>query len=202
MKQAIVLAALLAAATQSSAPACGFYAPRVFIIANHFQAGTFALADHRDVPADGWSLLSPRSYDDTLMAEAPASPAIKLTLVGTSGTRVVDATKRVFLKGGWDRAGAMGAYELGETGKGFAIAVSGSHVGLAFTPMTWVENGIEHLDNLEATTTWKNNDFETVVKRDGLDLGTYPGKTLGRLDSDGMQYLLIDHAGDVHAIFI
>ena len=136
MKQLLVLSALLATAAQSSAPACGFYSPRVFIITAHYVLHqgerTFALTDHRDVPADGWGMIAPQSYDATQIADAPAVAPMTLTLLGDGAPETVTTTKRVFLKSEFDRHEPMGAVELAPGDSRFAIAVSGKHVDMAF----------------------------------------------------------------------
>ncbi len=223
MKQLLVLSALLAT-TANSAPACGFYSPRVFIITAHHvpHVGerTFALTDHRDVPQEGWNLLAPSSYDSAQIADAPAIQPMTLTLLGDGAPETITTTKRVFLKGEFDRHEPMGGVELATAGKHFAIAVSGKHVDMAFAKLeagTWTpedakwlaDNKIDwseayalHLGNLDAFSSYVGDEEQTVVRRAGVLLGQFAGHAIGRLDADGQQFLLIEHAGDVRSIYI
>jgi hypothetical protein len=223
MKQLLVLSALLATAA-NSAPACGFYSPRVFIITAHYVLHqgerTFALTDHRDVPADGWSMIAPQSYDAAQIADAPAVQPMTLTLLGDGAPETVTTTKRVFLKGEFDRHEPMGAVELATGDKHFAIAVSGKHVDLAFAKLergTWTADDakwladnkidwtladVEHLGNLDTFSAYSDGEEQTVVRRAGVLLGQFAGRPVGRLDADGQQFMLIEHGGDVRSIYI
>ena len=225
MRNLLVLSALLAAASRP-APACDFYSPRVFIITDHFVPGaavherTFVLADHRDVPTEGWSLLAPRSYDPAEIADAPAIQPMTLTLLGSGAPVTVTTTKRVFLRGEFDRHDPMSAFEIDARGKRFAIAVSGSHVDMAFAPLehaewtaddarwfaankiAWSEAAVEHLGNLDAFTAYIDGEQQTVLRREGQLLGQFAGRPVGRLDADGQQFMLVEHDGAVRSIYI
>jgi hypothetical protein len=225
MRNLLILSALLAAATRP-APACGFYSPRVYIITEHFIPGeavrerSFALTDRRDVPADGWSLLAARSYDPTQIADAPASPPMTLTLLGDGAPTTITTTKRVFLKHELDRHDPMGGYEIATGGKHFAIAVSGSHVDMSFAKLEsatwtaddekwladnkipWTAAEVEHLGNLDTFSAYIDGETQTVVRREGVLLGQFAGRPVGRLDADGQQFMLIEHDGSVRSIYI
>ena len=229
MRNLLILSALLAplATASRSAPACGFYMPKVFLVEDHYipdggahHERSFVMADHRDVPTEGWTALAPRSYDATQIADAPAIQPMTLTLLGNGAAQTVTTTKRVFVRDSFGDAPAMGAYEIDTGGKHFSIAVSGSHVDLAFAALAqgvwsqddakwladnnlaWRDASIETLGNLDALTAYVDGQFKTTIRRDGHLVGTYDGRPLGRLDSDGMQYLLVEHAGDVRSIYI
>jgi len=219
MRNVILLAPFLTLATRP-APACGFYMPRVFMVSDHYGAGAFALTDHRDVPTAGWLQLAPNSYDATEIAPAPATPALTMTLLGTDGARVVQATKRVFVRNDWGRGQPMGAYAVDTGGKYFQIAVSGSHVNMTFerlAPAAWTADdarflaanqlpwstaAVERLGDVESLTASVDGEERTVVRRGDVLLGTFDGTVIGRLGADGMQYLLVAHDGDVRAVWL
>ena len=226
MRNLLALSALLCLAATRPTPACGFYMPRVFLTSTHYiphgapNEVTFALTDHRDVPEDGWQLLAPMSYDSTMIAAAKDSPSLTLTLLGPDAKTVVTSDHRMFVKGGFDRAAPMGGYVVDTKGKHFDIAVSGSHVDMTFERLTsidwtgadglwladnklpWVSASVEHLGNVDTLTAYIDGAERTAIRREGQLVGTYDGRPLGRLGADGMEYLLIDHDGDVRSIML
>ena len=227
MRNLLALSALLCLAARP-APACGYYPPRVFLVTHHFvpqstqHERTFALTDHRDVPDSdsAWEVLAPSSYDGTQIADAPVSPTLALTLLGHDGKLVVTATHRVFLRWASDAPNAMGAYEVDTQGKRFEIAVTGSHFELAFdhlangfwtsedarfladNHLAWGSAQVERIGNIETLSAYVDGVFQTAVRREGKLVGTYAGTPIGRLGSDGMEYLLINHDGDVRSIML
>ena len=228
MRNLLALSALLCLASSRPTPACGFYMPRVFLITDHVVPGgaprerAFARTDHRDVPGDDgtWELLAPSSYDATQIADAPAGRELALTLLGRDGKLAVTATHRVFLRWSFAAPGAMGAYELDTHGKHFDIAVAGAHVDLVFehlasgfwtsadarwladNHLAWDSAMVEHIGNVETLTAYVDGSYQTAIRREGQLVGTYPGTPLGRLGTDGMEYLLLDHGGDVQSIML
>ena len=225
MRNLLALSALLCLAASRPTPACGFYMPRVFLTSTHYiphgapNEVTFALTDHRDVPDDGWALLAPMSYDSTMVIDAKESPPLQLTLLGPADKSVVQAKHRMFIKGG-EHPTPMGAYVVDTGGRHFDIAVSGSHIDMAFdrleliafTPkdaawladnkLAWESATVEHIGNVDTLSAWADGATRTVVRREGQLVGTYDGRPVGRLGADGMEYLLIEHDGDVRSIML
>lgn len=143
----LLLSAALALSTTLSTPvadACGSYgsferAPQTFVISTHFtphgspgqpngRNRTFVLLGSQAPAGLAWKQLAPTSYDASLIAAAPAGPAMTFTLVSDKGTRIVTTSRYVYLSRTFEMLhGSSLAVEIPvRAGDRFEIAVAGA----------------------------------------------------------------------------
>ncbi len=234
---AALTCSLLPSVTPDAADACGFEPPQVFLLSPHSVPGgdgqpwhsrTFAILGEAVPSSVVWQQLAPRSYDNTMIADAPdLDRAMRLTLVGPAGTRVVASASRSFLQPAWGPTTPSAAIEI-ETGfrEQFTIAVVGAHKKASWVTVdrvttsdadrTWaLAQGVApdrtriavtrvHGSDVEAVSTNVPGEADTVtlVRRGGHQLARVDGRAIGALSLDRRNYLLIDHDGAVSAVMI
>lgn len=229
----LALAASLAiAASVQPADACGGYMPelRVFRVSSHYtRAGgrAFVLMNKQDGTGHAFTQLEPMSYDSTSIAPlaAPAKWRWDVTLIGAEGTAKVSATKLVLMNDMLTGHGAntVQAAELPlAKAHEFAIAVAGTHTGLAWKPMTtstetttedraWLEANGQVAEGVDkgftkfalpgGITGFAGYDAEagaysTALRyKDGQFYGTRVGMPWGVLSIDGETRIVFDNNG-------
>lgn len=189
-----------AATHNPTTDACGWEPPR--LVPHFVTAHSVKLADNTwerrafvlfgDAPkfaSAHWHALAPETYDNIRLAEMSRSRAM-LTLIGPSGTRVVTATHRVALDGGWDLGGrARLAFEVDSTDKDqFTIALDGNFADATWHEIegrytrTWPISGT----NVDVTSTDKG----AVIRVGNKELATVQASVLGAIDSRGSRYIV------------
>ena len=108
------------------------------------------------------------------MLDGSAPRSVALTLVGPSGTRVVEGFAR-------------GALEV-PAAEGFAVALAGVHPNAE-----WI--ALAETDTTLTTVTEKTGKRVTTIAYGGHDLGRFAGTPLGAISSDGtLRLVLVDGA--------
>ena len=218
---------LLASLALSSLPsfdadACGPYGAsiRMHLLTSHGDQ-TFAVL-HKASPENvTWKRVAPRSYDHTRIAAAPAlDRAIRLTLVGPDGARIVESRAHWFLDAAWGFDGVRSAMAV-ETGKReFRVALVGDHQDAKWIPLSggfhspkqqrWLkEHGftatqysVGFVGDVETFSIAPTADqpVRTVIRRDNALLGHALGRAIGAVSVAGLTYILVEHDGAVRAI--
>ncbi|MDQ3370918.1 MAG: hypothetical protein M3680_36325 [Myxococcota bacterium] len=239
----LLIAALALSSTLPSpaADACGGYgvdpAPQVLQLTHHgaviSDRGTVSaprsFVHTPEVAPDGltWSWLTPRTFDTTQIATAPtAATPVTFTLLGPSGTRVVTATRKVFLADARPERGAHGAFEVPITRtERFEIAIEGSQraarwLALEAGPVTaarlrWLAAlGVTPHDQQDVVVTRvAGTDLETIsvfpkggtrtltfVKQGARNHGSFEGSAIGAFANRGARQLVLRHEGRISVV--
>lgn len=223
-----------------SADACGDYgsarirAAQAFPVSTHVipsgggeSRRTFVLLGSEAPDGLDWKQLAPMSYDPTLIAKAPARPAMTFTLVGERGERTVTSARYVYLKQTFAMLSSSSlAVELDvRDDETFAVALPGRASGASWqrsvsrrpTPadVAWMKSRglgaidagslqISHDGAAESLSAWSGtlHATVTVVRRDGVDLGRHRGWVKGVLVVDGTKHVAIQHEGTMQLVRI
>jgi hypothetical protein len=149
----LLLAALTVSSTAISlvdnADACGVPEPQAYVLQKTFGARgvspTFAFLSEAAPKDAQWRLAAPYSYDNTRVAEAAPLAKQKLTLIGPSGTRVVETSHHVFVEPAWTHS-PHGALEIDGVVAEYTFALAGdwskrvSWIGLDSVPKATAED--------------------------------------------------------------
>jgi len=172
--------------------ACGIAPPRLAVLSSHWGPGASETRSFVVFPEkvtvdryEQWTLLAPRSYDNARIAERDSN-AMKVTLVGESGTNVIEADHRVVLDNSFNVD--MEAHDALEVPVGrkdqFSIAILGDARGARW----------ESLEKAGLTTTTRYTKeqpgYAVDVMRDNVVIGTYTGQVLGVLVHRGVRWIV------------
>ena len=203
----------LAALPSPSVDACGYVTPAVFLVSTHnFRAdGEHALVRIGGVVPErlAWQSADPMSYDGTLFSPAPAlDAAMTVTLVGNDRRRVVSSARQRFVSRDtwWYDAPATAALDVGDVGDHYQLAIRGTHTDATFHPAEDIA-GVQRISLsdgivIDAVETAVDGELRVSLREQDRDVGTFPGRVLGGLDTDGGHYIVIENRGAVRAIII
>ncbi len=250
----LLIAALALSSTLPSpdADACGGYTsspePQVMQLTHHRALigddgkvlAPRSFVRTRELAPDGlaWSWLTPRSFDTTMIAPAPTAPTapaaptaatpVTFTLLGPAGTRVVTATRKVFLADARPERGAHGAFEVPVSGGArFELAMRGDQADAR-----WI--GLEEVAVTGRTLRWlaalgvtpdpredvqvrrlRGTPFEvvsvypkggskmvTLLKQGGRNHGSWEGLPVAGFSNRGARQLVIADAGRVTLVYL
>ena len=212
-KLALSLPLLALTAMPSPTDACGYVTPAVFLVSTHSFRGD--LAQHALVRIGGvvperlaWQPMDPMSYDATELAPAPAlETAMTVTLVGKDRRRVVSSAKQRFVARDmwWADAPATTVLDVGDVGD-YQLAIRGTHDDATFHAAENIA-GVDRIALsggivIDAVETAVDDNLRVTLHENGRDVGTYPGRVLGGLDTDGGHYVVIENNGAVRAVII
>lgn len=197
-----------------NADACGGYSdfiPMVTSISGHqarettgegFRQRNFVLLGEAATGAFTWRRIAERSYDSTEIADGgKLEQPITLTLVGEGGTRTVEASRRVALRGTWQFDGAQFAVEVDGKQDQHRFAILGASPATKFIKLVKTSAGgdKQSVPGTKATTeiVRTNGSAETVVRVDGTETFRTAGYATGAIVWKGRKFLLIESRGTV-----
>jgi hypothetical protein len=196
----------------SPTDACGYVTPAVFLVTNHsFRAEH---APHTLVRIGGvvpdrvaWQRIDERSYDPAEFAPAPSlDTAMTVTLVGNAGRRVVSSARQRFVAHEISSSTpAATVLDVGDAGD-YELAIRGTHTDATFHPADSID-GVDRIALsggivIDAVETAVEDNLRVTLHENGRDVGTFPGRVLGGLDTDGGHYIVIENNGAVRAVII
>ncbi|HEV7558930.1 MAG TPA: hypothetical protein VGO00_25835 [Kofleriaceae bacterium] len=212
-KLALSLPFVALAAMPSPTDACGYVTPAVFLVSTHnFRAehAAHTLVRIGGVVPDriAWQRIDSRSYDGTQFAPAPAlDAAMTVTLVGNGGRHVVSSAKQRFVAQDmwWSAAPATTVLDVGDV-RGYQLAIRGTHDDATFHAAENI-GGVDRIalsDGIviDAIETAVDDELRVTLREKDRDVGTFPGRVLGGLDTDGGHYIVIENNGAVRAVII
>lgn len=211
-KLALSLPVLALAAMPSPTDACGYVTPAVFLVSTHNFRAEHAV--HTLVRTGGvvperiaWQRIDERSYDPTEFAPAPAlDTAMTVTLVGNGARRVVSSARQRFVaRDMWWSAPATTVLDVGDAGD-YQLAIRGTHDDATFHPAESID-GVDRIALsggivIDAVETAVEDNLRVTLHENGRDVGTFSGRVLGGLDTDGGHYIVIENNGAVRAVII
>lgn len=214
---AAALASVVLPGIQDSAEACGYVTPAVFLVTTHDvrvdQASHSLVRLPDPAPAQAaWEQASPMSYDATELAPAPSAEEQTFTLVSTSGRRIVTSRRQTFIRHDlWahDAAPSL-AVDVGDVGDhatdGYRVAIRGTHDDAKLRTLE-TRNGKGRIDLadlgvIETTEDYVNNQPTVHITRDSRDMGTYPGRVIGELETAQQKFIVVADRGNARAIAI
>jgi len=212
-KLVLSLPVLALAAMPSPTDACGYVTPAVFLVSTHSFRGDHA--EHALVRIGGvvpervaWQPMDLMRYDATQVAPAPSlETAMTVTLVGNHGHRVVSSARQRFVSRDmhWLDAPATTVLDVGDV-PGYQLAIRGTHDDATFHPAENIA-GVDRIALsggivIDAVETTVEDNLRATLHENGRDVGTFPGRVLGGLDTDGGHYIVIENRGAVRAVII
>jgi hypothetical protein len=210
----IPLVALAVVPATPAANACGYVTPAVFVVSTHelkADRANHALVRLHDAAPNhlAWEQANPMSYDSTEIAPAPQlDRPMTFTLAGPHGNRVVaSALQRFIARDMWSYdAPASASVDVGDVGSEFRIALAGSHRDATFHDVRGsgdkLSIDLADAGTIDVVEDFAHGGFEATLLRDGRTIGTFPGRVLGGLDTDGNHYVVIEDKGNARAIAI
>ena len=204
----LLLAALVTSALPAPADACGPYEvqPRAFMVSWHGVSDPSGSTTRQFVLLGGGipagvklAMLAPHTYDGTRFADAPdLDTPMTFTLVGTSGTRVVESASRFWIAPAWHgpKGAALEVAPDADPQVETQIALAGDHADATWITLDYREtrNLVSvyrvHGTQIETRTTYDGTKATTIVSVRGEYQREVAGSPLGAVTIDGERFLV------------